>query len=191
MDLQISELSPLECERLINSVVVPRPIAWVTSQDGNGVRNLAPFSYFNLVSVSPALLVISFRGPKDTLKNIEETGEFVVNIVSKSLSPQMVASSEAFPPEIDEITVAGLETSPSRTVLPPRLALAKAALECKRVQSIALGDGTLIIGEILHVFIDDGILESGRVSVTALAPVGRLGGAFYTSPDQPFRVNKP
>jgi flavin reductase (DIM6/NTAB) family NADH-FMN oxidoreductase RutF len=190
MDFQISKLLPLECERLINSVVVPRPIAWVSSQDCNGIRNLAPFSYFNLVSVSPALLVISFRGPKDTLKNIEGTGQFVVNVVSRDLSRQMVASSEAFPPEIDEIAMNGLETFPSRTVLPPRLAMAKAALECKRIQSIKLGDGTLIVGEILNIFIDEAIIVDGHVSVTALSPVGRLGGAFYATPDQPFRIDK-
>lgn len=191
MDLDLREATILGYERLLNSLVVPRPIAWVTSLDGYDRRNLAPFSYFNLVSRVPPIVVISITGDKDTLANVRTRGEFVVNVVSRDLAEQMVLSSAPLAPQADEVDYVGLTTVPSTTITVPRLEAALAALECVLHRVERIGDGTLVFGTVQYVHVSDDVMRNGHVVTEALMPVGRLGGSEYCSVAETFRIMRP
>jgi flavin reductase (DIM6/NTAB) family NADH-FMN oxidoreductase RutF len=165
--------------KLLTNVVVPRPIAWITSRSTSGVINLAPFSFFNAVGSRPLYVVVSIGllddgTPKDTARNIESCGEFVVNSVTEELLGAMNISAADFPPDQSELVAADLHTAPSAKIATPRLAAAQVSLECRLFKSQALGTNTLYIGEIVmfHV-IDD--LMGPRFHVNNFAPIGRLG----------------
>ncbi len=175
-----SELSGRDAYHLLTGLVVPRPIGWVSTLSATGVRNLAPHSYFNAISSDPLIVHFTSTGTKDSLVNARDTGEFVVNIVSRDLVEQMNLTSANFPPEEDEFSWAGLEAAPSVTVRPPRVAAAKAALECTVEQIVQLGNGSMVFGRALRVVIDEAVMIDGRVDPALLAPVARLGGSTYT-----------
>jgi flavin reductase (DIM6/NTAB) family NADH-FMN oxidoreductase RutF len=193
VDYDISDLSPHQREQLMNSLVVPRPIAWITTLDADGIGNLAPFSYFNLVSSSPPVVMVAFssKGRKDTLANIQSQGEFVVNVVSHPLRHPMVASSANVGPEVDEGAVVGLEVEASARVAPPRLTQAAAALECRLHQVVPVFDSHAVLGTIEHVHVADQVLRDGRVVAELLTPVARLGGSLYTTVTQTYRIDRP
>jgi flavin reductase (DIM6/NTAB) family NADH-FMN oxidoreductase RutF len=180
-------MSALERYRFLSSAVVPRPIAWVTTRSRDGVVNAAPFSFFNGVSASPALLSISVGrrrdgSPKDTLRNAEETGEMVVHVVPFDLRKEMVATSEDLPPEESELTKLGLATAPSVVVAPPRIAAAPAGFECRVERIVPFPRSSLIVGEIVCFFARDDLLVDGALDFTRLRPLGRLGGDAYLDP---------
>jgi flavin reductase (DIM6/NTAB) family NADH-FMN oxidoreductase RutF len=164
-------------------VVVPRPIAFISTVDAAGKRNLAPFSFFNAISSDPPLVGIAILDrpddPKDTLRNIRETREFVVNLADEPLLDAMVRTSGEWPASADEFEVAGLESAPSEVVRPPRVASTPVALECRLHQEVPLGSAFFVVGEILKMHIADSVLTDGRVDVTKLRPVARLGGEGY------------
>jgi flavin reductase (DIM6/NTAB) family NADH-FMN oxidoreductase RutF len=194
VDVDAAGLSALDSERLINSLVIPRPIAWVTTTDMAGRGNLAPFSYFNVVSSGPPpAVMISFspKGRKDTLHNLVDTGEFVVNVVSDDLREEMVASSAEFGLSIDEAEVLGLGMTPSVKVRPPRLAGARTALECRTIGTHSVDSSTVAFGRVVHLYIADAVLRDGRVDPVLLAPVGRLGGNLYTTVSDVYRISRP
>jgi flavin reductase (DIM6/NTAB) family NADH-FMN oxidoreductase RutF len=194
MHVDMSTLAPLESERLINGIVVPRPIAWITSVDSAGRGNLAPFSYFNVVSggTIPVVMVsFSSHGEKHSLANLAETGEFVVNVVSDELREAMVASSADVPAGTDEARLLGLATTSSTAVRPPRLADARAALECRTSDTLRIDDFTIAFGRVVHVYISDAVIRDGRVDPQLLAPVGRLGGSLYTTVSTIHRMPRP
>jgi flavin reductase (DIM6/NTAB) family NADH-FMN oxidoreductase RutF len=194
LEVDTQALTPLDCERLINSLVVPRPIAWITTIDETGVGNLAPFSYFNVVSGgSPPVVMVSFspKGRKDTLANLVDTGEFVVNIVDESLRAKMVESSGEHAPGVDEAALLGLATEPSVAVAPPRLALARAALECRTDGTYPIDDYTVAFGRVARLHVADAVIRDGRVDPQLLAPVGRLGGSLYTTVTKVYRMERP
>jgi flavin reductase (DIM6/NTAB) family NADH-FMN oxidoreductase RutF len=194
VDIDTGGLSALDSERLINSLVVPRPIAWITTVDTAGRGNLAPFSYFNVVSSGPPpAVMISFspKGRKDTLHNLVQTGEFVVNIASSDLREQMVASSAEFGLSIDEAEVLGLAMTQSAAVRPPRLATARASLECTTIGTQRIDDSTIAFGRVVHLHICDDVLRDGRVDPVLLAPVGRLGGSLYTTVTGAYKISRP
>jgi len=173
---------------LLTSCILPRPIAWVTSQSPDGVCNAAPFSFFNGVSSQPPIISVAIglrRGnKKDTLSNIEATGEFVVNVVDASMGQAMVDTSIEHPPEVDELEVVGLETEPSEVVTPPRIKGVPVAMECRLVQSVEVGGGvsTLVLGEVVRFHVREGIQhDDGRVDPTKWTPLGRLGGQGYSA----------
>jgi flavin reductase (DIM6/NTAB) family NADH-FMN oxidoreductase RutF len=171
--------SPADNYKLLTNVVVPRPIAWVTSMNREGLVNLAPYSFFNAVGSDPLYLVVSIGrredgGPKDTAANILESGEFVVNLVTEDLLDAMNVSAADFPPDRSELTAAGLQTATSVHVKAPRLKAAQASLECKLHQSLPLGGNTLVIGQIVMFHIADRLMGP-RMHVNDFAPVGRLG----------------
>lgn len=181
-----SDLEPPDAYRLLISTVTPRPIAWVSSMGADGSTNLAPFSFFNAVAGSPPTLMISIGqrrgGMKDTLRNIQETGEFVVNIVSEELIQQMNVSSGELDYGVDEFVAAGLEKAASIDVRPPRVAAAKAAMECVLSQVIPIPESTytLVLGRVVRYHIREGLLRPrGLVDNALLRPVGRLGGDEY------------
>jgi len=176
---------------LLTSLVIPRPIAWVSTLSADGVRNLAPHSYFNLVAHDPPHLIFSSSGVKDTLRNIRETEEFVVNIVTMDLVEKMNFTSTDFPAIEDEFEWAGLDAAPSQTVGPPRVAAAKAHLECRLAEIVTAGNGYIIVGRIKHIHVDGGVLSNGRVDAEALAPVCRLAGSGYASLGPVFELARP
>lgn len=176
---------------LLTNLVVPRPIAWVSSLGTDGVRNLAPHSYFNIVSTDPPIVHFTQTGRKDTLCNVEQTGEFVVNIVSADLVDAMNLTSANFPRSEDEFTWAELDATPSTVVAPPRVTAARAAMECRVRTILPMGNGNMVFGDVLVVHVDDSVYAGGRVDVPALAPLGRLGGSAYAAVTDIFKLARP
>lgn len=168
--------------RTMTSLVVPRPIGWISTVDGAGRDNLAPFSYFNGVSAMPPVVMVSVGDrdgrPKDTARFALETGEFVANLVTEAVIEPMDATSADT--DGSEFDVAGIERATARTVAPPRVASARASLECDVVESIRIGTHTVIFGEVLHLYVDDSLLTDGKVDTRKVDAVGRLGGPYYT-----------
>jgi len=169
--------------RFLISAVVPRPIAFVSTMSADGHTNLAPFSYFNAVSSRPPLVSISINDraddPKDTLRNIRETREFVVNVVTESILDAMVRTAGEWPQEVSEFGPSGLTPVPSERVRPPYVAESPLQLECVLHREIALGNSFLVVGEVVLARVRDEMLTDGRVDPAKLAPVGRLGGELY------------
>jgi flavin reductase (DIM6/NTAB) family NADH-FMN oxidoreductase RutF len=186
--------------RLLISTVIPRPIAWVSSLGADGSANLAPFSFFNVINGTPPIVMISVgsrRGQKkDTLRNVEETGEFVVNMVSMDLVDAMNQSSGEWDYEVSEFEMAQLETAASIDVKPPRVAAAKAAMEAKLTRILPLdvegGSSTLIFGQVVRIHLDETILRpDGLVDADLLQPVARLGGPEYAALGKVFSLDRP
>jgi flavin reductase (DIM6/NTAB) family NADH-FMN oxidoreductase RutF len=175
-----NDLPGREAYYMLTSLVIPRPIAWVSSVAANGARNLAPHSFFNAISTDPLIIHFTSTGVKDTLRNVRATGEFVVNLVSKDLVEPMNLTAADFPPDVDEFEWAGLEATPSSHVAPPRVARAKAAFECKVNKVVSLGNGNMVFGDVLCIHVDDLVMRDGRVDPKLLQPVARLGGSLYT-----------
>lgn len=184
---------------LLSDAVVPRPIALVSTVGPDGVQNVAPFSYFNAVSSSPPTIAFSVsrrQGElKDTLRNIEHSGEFVVNIVDDAIAEQMNATSADFPPEISEFQATGLTPIASDLVCAPRVGEAPVSLECKLVQIVDIGQGprrsALIIGEVVLFHVRDGLYSNGRIDPQRLKAVGRLGGNLYSRTWEIFELVRP
>jgi flavin reductase (DIM6/NTAB) family NADH-FMN oxidoreductase RutF len=165
--------------KILTNLVVPRPIAWVTSLSDAGIVNLAPFSFFNAIGSDPIYLIISVGmrdtgGPKDTARNIQTTGDFVVNLVTEELIGGMNISAADFPPDQSELTAADLHTAPSVHVKTPRLAESQASMECKLHSTQMLGSNTLIIGQVVMFHIADHLVGP-RFHINNFAPIGRLG----------------
>jgi len=184
-----------EVYRLMISLVVPRPIAFVSTMSPDGRLNLAPFSYFIAISSKPALIGITFThrpdDPKDTLRNIRETGEFVINVVSEELLDPMVKTSGEYPSEVNEFDVSGLATRPSRVVKPPAVAASPAHLECRLERELLLGNGTFVVGEVVAIDVDDAVFTDGYVDAMKVRPVGRLAGEFYSLTREVTRAARP
>jgi flavin reductase (DIM6/NTAB) family NADH-FMN oxidoreductase RutF len=193
-----SDLPPRDAYRLMISILVPRPIAWLSTCGSDGSLNLAPFSFFNGVGGTPPTIMVSIgqrQGrPKDSLRNIQETGDFVVNIVGAELAESMNLSSGEYAYDVDEFDLTRLDTLPSLDVTPPRVALAPAAMEVKATQFVPI-DGTsytLVIGQILRYHLRDGILRpDGLVDVHKLNPLARLGGDEYALLERVFEMKRP
>ncbi len=200
MDFRFAELSAEERYKLLVSIVVPRPIALVTTVSRAGRVNAAPFSFFNVVSDEPPLVILSVDGrdedpgtPKDTACNIRETGAFVVNLVDQALVPAMTVCAVAFPVDVDETAAANLSLVPSVQVGPPRIAAAPVQLECREWQSIPIGGGRfLVLGEVVHLHARDGIIGPDlRVDMDRLDLVGRMhGGGWYARTHDRFEVKR-
>ena len=169
--------------RFLIGVIVPRPIAFVSTIGSSGA-NVAPFSYFMPIGSRPPLLGVSIglrEGEiKDTLANIRETADFVINVVTEPLAERMVRASGDWPKEVDEFEIAGLTPVASERVRSPRVAESPVHLECRLFREVQLGDSTLVVGELVWAHVDDALLVDGRVDVGKLRPVGRLGGDGYS-----------
>ncbi len=196
MDLKLSELPPLERYKLLIGLVIPRPIAWISTYSANGVANCAPFSFFNVFSEDPPLCVIGINPRSDgqikhSLKNIRRTKEFVVNLVDEDTANAMHLSSKEFPEEVSEFQQTGLTAVPAATVRHPRIAQAAACLECK-VERLIVVSGTreLVIGEIQLVHARDGIIDpqTKRISEKRYRPIGRLFADRYCTTRQRFNL---
>jgi flavin reductase (DIM6/NTAB) family NADH-FMN oxidoreductase RutF len=201
MQIDVATADVVSTYHHLVSVVTPRPIAWVTSVSPAGVVNLAPFSFFNAFGANPPIVVFSPTlkrdgSKKDTLRNIESTGEFVINVVTAILAEKANLSSKELPPDESEIELAGLHTTPSTKVKPPRLVESPVNLECKVRQIIPCGTGpiaaNLVIGEIVQLHISDSVLdEQGKVDPRKLKTVARLGQEFWCHTSDLFELKRP
>lgn len=185
MRIEASELDAQQSYRLITGLVVPRPIAWVSTMSAAGVVNLAPFSAFTFVSPKPPMLAISVGHKagvyKDTARNVLATEEFVVHIADSSLMDSLHQSAREYPPEVSEIDELGLDTIASDIVKPPRVARAPVAMECRFRQCIEFGDtrSRLLVGEVLVFHVRDGLINDGKIDTRDLDPIARLAGPNY------------
>ena len=175
VDLDPEALGRREFYAALNSVVVPRPIAWVSSRSADGVLNLAPHSFFTVACVQPPMVQFTSVGRKDSLNNVESTGEFVVNFAAEPLFEQINATGTNFPAEISEFEAVGLTTEPSRTVAVPRVAESPVAIECTLHTTLELGDSTVVIGRVRHLAVDAAVMVDGHPEVRLLRPLARLG----------------
>jgi len=181
------------------AIVAPRPIGWISSMDNEGRVNLAPYSFFNAVCDRPPMVMFSSSGWKDTVGNIQATGEFVCNLVTRPLAEKMNQTSASLPHGVNEFEFAGLAPAPSRIVGPPRVAEAPAALECRLVQIIQLHDvhgakldQYVTIGQVVGVHIDRAYLRDGLFDLLATHPVQRAGyTADYTEATTGFKMSRP
>ena len=187
MMVNAHELDAEQTYKLLTGVVVPRPIAWITTRSAAGVVNLAPFSAFTFVSTKPPLLGVNIGRKagvrKDTAVNILAQGEFVVHIAHAPLVEPLHASAVEHPPEVSEVDLLGLQTSPSTHLKVPRLQAAPVAMECRFHSATPFGDtgAEFFVGEVLCWHVRDGLLTQGKVDSFELDPLCRLGGPWYAT----------
>ncbi len=208
-------IDPANCEprqiyKLMTGIIVPRPVALVSTIDRGGAANLAPFSFFTGVgSVPPTVLFCpAVRAPqpstrpggqpdirKDTLRNVEETGEFVVNVVSEAIAAAANATAAEVPPEVDEFVLAGLTPIPSDTVRPPRVAESPAQMECKLLQVIYTsrepGGGVIVVGEVVRFHLREALFDDFRVDPAVLDAVGRMAGNTWVRTCERIELVRP
>jgi flavin reductase (DIM6/NTAB) family NADH-FMN oxidoreductase RutF len=182
----------------VKALVAPRPIGWISTLGRDGVANLAPYSFFNLVASGPSIVAFSSAGRKDSQANAEQTGEFVCNIASFDQREAVNSSAATLPPEIDEFALTGLGTLPSQLIKPPRVKGAPAHLECVYLQTVPLfsKDGVrngfdLVLGEVVGVHIDDQFVKEGMVDTAAMRLIARLGYLDYSVTDEVFTLKRP
>jgi flavin reductase (DIM6/NTAB) family NADH-FMN oxidoreductase RutF len=207
MDVNASELAYRELYNIVLSSVGPRPIAWVSSLSASGQPNLAPFSFFNCVCMDPPLLAFApglrpakkegrVDGvPKDTLRNVRETKEFVVNVVTYDLLQQMNITSGEYDSSVNEFELARITPQPSKVVRPPRVRESPVSFECTLHQildfSNAPTSSSLVIGRIVAIHIDDAHLKDGRIDRDSLDLIGRMGGMQYSRTTERVELERP
>ncbi|MEM9161078.1 MAG: flavin reductase family protein [Verrucomicrobiota bacterium] len=199
MEIDLQTLPQLDRYKLLTSVVVPRPIAWISTVNANGQINAAPFSFFNVFGSKPPLVALGIGNRpdgslKDTVANIRSTGEFVINMVTETLADQMAQTSYEYAPDEDELARVGLSTAPSSQVSPPRIAESPVHLECRELSTQEIGQNRLILGQVIHAAIDDAFIdpETKAVLTEQLHPVGRMhGSAGYTRTNDLFQIPRP
>jgi flavin reductase (DIM6/NTAB) family NADH-FMN oxidoreductase RutF len=199
--IDVASAGVLDVYHLLVGVVTPRPIAWVTSVNPEGRVNLAPFSFFNAFGANPPVVVFSPTlrrdgSRKDTLRNVEATGEFVLNAAVEALAEKVNLSSKELPYGESEADLAGLTLRPSLKVKPPRVAESPVHLECKVLHIVPVGKGpiaaNLVIGEVVVMHVDDGVLDGqGRVDPRKLRTIARLGGDYYCRTSDLFEMKRP
>ncbi|MGC1869719.1 MAG: flavin reductase family protein [Acidobacteriaceae bacterium] len=199
------EQKPQDIYKLLVGSVVPRPIAFVSSMDAEGVRNLAPFSFFTVASANPPIVCFCpmMRGTeknglqptKDTLRNIIATREFVVNVVSEEFAEQMNACSAELPPKVDEFLVSGLTPVASDVVRPPRVGESHVQMECRLQQVIHVSTeplgGSLVLGEVLRFHVSTALFDNFRIDPDKLQAIGRMAGSTYTRTRDRFDMERP
>jgi flavin reductase (DIM6/NTAB) family NADH-FMN oxidoreductase RutF len=161
---------------LLTSVIVPRPIAWVSTRSPDGVDNLAPHSFFTVACVDPPIVQFTSVGRHDSLRNVEATREFVVNLAPESLFEQINATGTNFPVDVGEFDAVGIEREPSSRVKAPRVAQSPVALECHMHAALCLGDSTVVFGRVVHAAVrTDALAQDGLPAIERLQPLSRLG----------------
>lgn len=201
MTIDPGSTDPRNIYALMTGAILPRPIAFVSTVSADGVRNLAPFSFFTGISANPPVICFaplvrgSDGGRKDTLRNVEETGEFVINVVSEEIAQQMNACAPEFPPDVDEFEISGLTPVASDLVKPPRVAESKISMECRLFRIVEVSDkplgGSLVLGEILRFHIADALLDGFHVDAGQLNAIGRMGGPEYARTTDRFPMVRP
>jgi flavin reductase (DIM6/NTAB) family NADH-FMN oxidoreductase RutF len=182
------------------ALVAPRPIGWISTVSKAGVRNLAPYSFFNAVCDLPPIVMFSSSGHKDSLNNVEETGEFTCSMSTEALLDAMNLSSAPVAANVDEFKLAKLETAPSLVVTPPRVAASPSALECRLWKTLTLPrtdanqpEHVVVFGHVVAIYIDDGYVKDGIVDTGAMRPLARMGYMDYSvvRPDTVITLNRP
>jgi flavin reductase (DIM6/NTAB) family NADH-FMN oxidoreductase RutF len=201
MIIDVASADVVDVYRAVVGIVTPRPIAWVTTVDGHGRVNLAPFSFFNAFGANPPVVVFSPTlrrngSKKDTLLNLEAVPEFVLNAAVEELAERMNLTAKELPPGECEAEFAGLTLEPSTMVRPPRVAEAPVHLECRVLQIIAIGDGpiaaNLVIGQVLLIHVADQVLDAhGQVDPRKLKTIARLGADHYCRSTDLFEMKRP
>ncbi|MFD1213278.1 flavin reductase family protein [Arthrobacter sp. GCM10027362] len=174
-DFSPKDMSSRDFYKFLTSVVIPRPIAWVSSTSAGGVDNLAPHSFFTVASTKPPIVQFTPTARKDTLNNVEATGEFVVNFAAEDLFTKINDTGTNFPPGISEFDAAGLTREPSLAVRPPRVAESPVALECRLHQVIPVGNSFLVLGEVVHAAVRPDVLDGTHPDARRLKPLARMG----------------
>ena len=187
--------------KLLIGSVVPRPIAFVSTMSREGALNLAPFSFFTVASANPPVLCFSAsrrtgaEPRKDTLRNILDTKEFVVNIVSEDFAGKMNLTSGEYPAGVDEFEVSGLTPTPSDLVKPPRVLESRVNYECRLYLTLEIGalpaGGALVLGEVVRIHVDDAYFHNFRIDPDELKAIGRMGGSLYTRTRDRFEMIRP
>ncbi len=187
--------------KVLIGAIVPRPIAFVSTISPEGIRNLAPFSFFTAISANPPVICFCPTrkpGPeprKDTLRNISATREFVVNIVSEEIAQQMNITSGDFAADVDEFEAAGLTPIPSDLVKPPRVAESHVHMECKLYLTLEISDlpggGNLVIGQVVRLHVDDAYVDNFKIDPDKLRAIGRMGGNSYARTMDRFDMIRP
>lgn len=198
MELSADAIPPASMYKLLVGSIVPRPIGWISTISKDGVHNLAPFSFFNVASSNPPHVLFcptqrgTDGGRKDTLHNVRDTGEFVVNIVTQPIAEAMNLTATEFPADVDEFAISGLTVAPAQTVKAPRVLESPIHFECQVAHIIDLGGGHVVIGRVLHVHVDDRVLiGTDKIDVHALQPIGKLAGNAYTRVTDLFDLIRP
>ncbi len=199
MILDVGKVAPHQTYNLLIGLVAPRPIAWITSVDLVGNVNAAPFSAYNYVGTDPPIVAIGVGnrpGPgvigKDTARNIRETGEFVINVVNEELAERMVLCAVDFPPGVEELAIAKLETAPSSLVSVPRILESPASLECRELTTMEIGRSRVILGQVVAIHVKDEFVDPSGPYIRAeqLHAVGRMNGkgAYVRTRDAFFHI---
>ncbi len=183
----------------VTALVVPRPIGWISTLSPQGIVNLGPYSYFNVVSGSPPWVIFSSATRKHSQAHAETTGEFVFNLATWDLREEMNASSAEFPADVSEADAVGLEMVPSRNVKPPRIARSPVALECKYYKTVELiasdtgkpNRSSVVVGEVVGIFIDESIIVDGMIDIKKMRPLSRIGYMDYGVTDDFFTMPRP
>ena len=204
MHFAVAEMPPNQIYNLLIGLVAPRPIALVTSMNDDGRVNAAPFSAYNYLCTDPPVVGLGVTNrpggkfvPKDTARNIRRTREFVVNVVTEDIAPQMNICATDFPEEVDELEMAGLDTELSKVVKVPRIRQAHAALECEEFTSMEIGNSRIILGKVVAMFVEDCFIDPAGPYILSeeLHAIGRMNGlgsyvktqgAFFTMPRIPY-----
>jgi flavin reductase (DIM6/NTAB) family NADH-FMN oxidoreductase RutF len=176
-----AEMDPKAFYRVLNSVVVPRPIAWVCTRSAEGVHNLAPHSFYTVACVDPPVVQFTSVGRKDSLNNVEATGEFTIGVTPEELFEQVNATSTDFPPDHDEAEHTGVVLEDSDVVGVKRVAASPVTLECRLHGTLSLGDSTVVFGRVVHVSALADAVRDGRPRIEALRPLARLGGNEWST----------
>lgn len=200
MRFDMDRLAAQDRYKVLSASIVPRPIAWITSQSARGVRNAAPFSFFNMMGNDPPTIAVGLMpqagANKDTAANILATGEFVVNLVDEANAAAMNLTCIDAPPEVDEIALAGLDTAPAQYVAPPLIASAPVSLECRMLSSVVTGPlQTVVIGQVVCAHIrDEFVIDAGRcyIDTVRLGLIARMHGAGgYLRATDLFQMDRP
>ena len=202
MIIDPSTRDPFDVYRLLSGSILPRPIAFVSTISKDGILNLAPFSFFTVASANPPIIAFCpmTRGAanpkKDTLVNIEDTKEFVVNICSEDFAAQMNSTAGEYPPDVDEFQLSGLTPVPSDIVKPPRVKESRVNMECRLHQLVPVSykflGGTIVLGEVVRFHVQDGMANDiGEIDIDQLNPIGRLAGPVYVRTKDRFEMVRP
>jgi flavin reductase (DIM6/NTAB) family NADH-FMN oxidoreductase RutF len=176
-----AEMEPTAFYRVLNSVVVPRPIAWVCSRSAEGVLNLAPHSFYTVACVDPPVVQFTSVGRKDSLTNAEQTREFTVSLTPESLFEQVNATGTDFPPDQSEAEHTGVRLEPSEVVGVPRVAESPVTIECTLQGTVSFGDSTVVFGRVVHIAAHADVVRDGRPRIEHLRPLARLGGNEWST----------
>jgi flavin reductase (DIM6/NTAB) family NADH-FMN oxidoreductase RutF len=200
MQFNTHETDPSLLYKLLTGTIIPRPIGWISTIDEKGINNLAPFSYFNMVSSDPPCVVFSTRRDnnkfKDTLNNVLSNGQFVVNLVTFEVAEQMNATSESFAADVDEFLVTNLTPLDALLVKPKRVKESPIHLECEMIHHYFMdndagGGACLIVGKIKMIHIDDSILmDNNRINLEVYKPIARLAGSNYAKMGEIFSIKR-